>query len=137
MKTYQNEYVRVEVDCSVHLLQQTWFGVPDSEHFRDGSLAALALAKRHQVKRWLIDLRQLRMFNPVDLHWFIEHWLPQASSGAGLTRQARIAIVLNDSNQFGKLGSDLILRASGRLNDSLSSRYFVGDEDTHQWLLDN
>lgn len=136
MKTYRNEHVWVEVDCSVHLLRQTWLGVPSSENFRDGSLAILALAKRHQVKRWQIDLRHLRLFNPVDLHWFIDHWLPQANAGAGLTPQARIAVVLNDPNQFGKLGADLILRASGQLNQALSSRYFVGTDDYHQWLLD-
>lgn len=135
MKTYRNEHVTVEVECSVHLLQQTWLGLPTSESFREGSLAILALAKRHQVKRWLIDLRALRMFNPVDLHWYIQHWLPQADLGPKLPRQARIAIILKDLNQFGKLGSDLILRASGSLNESLTSRYFVGDEDARQWLL--
>ncbi|MVM35198.1 hypothetical protein GO755_34560 [Spirosoma sp. HMF4905] len=137
MKTYQNEHVMVEVDCSIHLLQQTWVGLPSSESFRDGSLAILALAKRHQVKRWLIDLRQLRLFNPTDLHWFIQHWLPQANSGPILPQNARVAIVLNDLNQFGKLGSDMLLRASGSLNASLASRYFVGNEDPQQWLLIN
>lgn len=127
----------VEVDCSIHLLQQTWVGLPTSENFRDGSLAILALAKRHQIKRWLIDLRQLRLFNPMDLHWFINHWLPQANSGMVLPQHARVAIILNDLNQFGKLGPDMILRASGALNQSLSSRYFVGDEDTRPWLLLN
>ena len=135
MKTYQNEHVVVEVECSVHLLQQTWLGIPNSENFRDGSLAIMALAKRHQVKRWLIDLRQLRLFNPTDLRWFIKHWLPQASEGQSLPQQARVAITLNDPNQFGKLGSDLILRASGNLNDSLSSRYFVSNDEARHWLL--
>ncbi|MVM37299.1 hypothetical protein GO730_06025 [Spirosoma sp. HMF3257] len=126
MKTYQNEHVMVKVACSVHLLQQTWVGIPTSENFRDGSLAILALAKRHQIKRWWIDLRQLRLFNPIDLHWFIQHWLPQAYTGQLLPQQARVAISLNDLNQFGKLGSDMLLRASGNLNESLTSRYFVG-----------
>ncbi|WP_461043080.1 hypothetical protein [Spirosoma harenae] len=135
MKTYQNEHVRVEVDCSVHLLQQVWFDVPTSENFRDGSLATLALAKRHQVKRWLIDLRRLRLFNPIDLQWFIQHWLPQSNAGIGLSNRVCIAIVLTDLNQFGKLGSDLLLRAAGNLNSSLSSRYFIDGENARQWLL--
>lgn len=135
MKTYQNEHVWVEVDCSIHLLQQIWSGLPTSENFRDGSLAIMALAKRHQVNRWLVDLRQLRLFNPVDLHWFIQHWLPQANAENNMPQQARIAVILNGMNQFGKLGSDLLLRASGVHNESLSSRYFVGNEDAREWLL--
>ncbi|MFD2934002.1 hypothetical protein [Spirosoma flavum] len=135
MKTYQNEHITVSVDCSVHLLQQTWTGLPTSENFRDGSLATMALAKRHQVKRWLIDLRQLRLFNPMDIHWFIRQWLPQANPG--LLRQARIAIILNDLNQFSKLGADLILRASTTMNDGLTCRYFIDDNDSRQWVLHN
>ncbi|QDK79815.1 hypothetical protein EXU85_14825 [Spirosoma sp. KCTC 42546] len=135
MKTYQNEHVRVEVDCSIHLLQQTWSGLPSSENFRDGSLAIMALAKRHQVNRWLVDLRQLRLFNPVDLHWFIQHWLPQATAEHTMPQHARVAVILNDLNQFGKLGSDLLLRASGNQNGSMASRYFVGNEDAREWLL--
>ncbi|MBD2753988.1 hypothetical protein [Spirosoma validum] len=133
MKTYQNEHVRVLVECNVHLLTQTWVGLPSSENFRDGTLATLALAKRHQIKRWQIDLRQLRLFNPVDLHWFMQHWLPQASQG--LTRQPRIAIILTDVNQFGKLGSDLIIRASLAQNSELACRYFVGNDDVYAWLM--
>ena len=135
MKTYRNEHITINVECSVHLLQQTWVGLPTSENFRDGSLATMALARRHQVKRWLIDLRQLRLFNPMDLHWFIQQWLPQANPG--LLHQARVAVILNDLNQFSKLGADLILRASTTMNDALACRYFVDDEDCRQWLLQN
>ena len=133
MKTYQNEHVLVQVDCCVHLLQQTWKGIPSSENFRDASLASLALAKRHQIKRWQIDIQQLRLFNPIDLHWFMQHWLPQANST--LVQQARVAIILNDSNQFGKLGADLLIRASTAVNAGLDCRYFVGNEDSYQWLM--
>lgn len=135
MKTYQNVHVRVRVDCSVHLLQQTWIGLPTSENFRDGSLASMALAKRHQITRWLIDLRQLRLFNPVDLHWFIQQWLPQSRSG--LPHKVRVAIVLTDLNQFSKMGSDLIIRALTSTNNALSCRYFIDDADASNWLLKN
>ena len=135
MKTYQNEHVTVLVECSVHLIQQTWTGLPSSENFRDGTLATLALAKRYRVKRWQIDLRQLRLFNPTDLHWFMQHWLPQASSG--LSPDARVAVILGDMNQFGKLGSDLILRASTALNNELACRYFIGNDDTYPWLMND
>lgn len=133
MITYENEHASIQIDCSIHLLKQTWIGVPSSEHFRDSSLAALALAKRHQVKRWEIDLRQLRMFNPIDLLWFIQQWIPQASKT--LTATARIAIVLNDANQFGRLGSDLLIKAFTAQNNLLSFRYFIGTTDTHFWLM--
>ncbi|UFH52340.1 hypothetical protein [Spirosoma sp. KNUC1025] len=132
MKTYQNEYVQVQVDCSVHLLQQRWTGIPDSENFRDASLAILALAKRHQVMRWEIDIQQLRLFNPMDLHWFIEHWLPQSNSG--LLQKAKIAIILKDTNQFSKLGTDMLIRASMAVNPNLSCRYFLAGEDSDDWL---
>ena len=133
MKTYQNEHVTVVTECSVHLLQQTWVGIPSSENFRDGSLATIALARRHQIKRWRIDLRQLRVFNPVDLHWFIQHCLTPGNSG--LPRKARIAIILNDLNQFGKMGSDLIIRAMMAENNDLACRYFLDNDDTQHWLM--
>lgn len=133
MKTYQNEHVTVAVDCSVHLLQQTWVGLPSSESFRAGSQITLTMASRHQIKRWLIDLQQLRLFNPTDLQWFTQYWLPRAT--LFLPQDIRLAIVLNDLNQFGKQGADLILRASLPLNESLTSRYFVGNEGAIPWLM--
>lgn len=134
MKTYQNEHLTVHLECSVHLLQQTWVGLPTSESFRDGAMISMALARRHQIKRWLIDMRQLRLFNPMDLHWFIQHWLPQAT--IRLTNDARIALLLNDLGQFSKVGSDLIIRASTQLNTELACRYFVDDPSSRYWLLE-
>lgn len=122
------------VDCGVHLIQQKWIGVPSSENFRNGCRISFTLARRHQIKRWLIDLQDLRIFNPVDLHWFMQTWLPQ--SATSLHRSVRIAIVLTDQNQFGKLGADLVLRASGNLNDTLASRYFTDADSAQQWLIE-
>jgi hypothetical protein len=133
MKTYRNEHVTVIVDCGVHFIQQTWTGLPTSESFQNGTLAIMALARKHQPKRWLIDLQELRLFNPIDLQWFIQEWLPRAT--LYLPHNIRVAIILNDLNQFGKLGADMILRASARQNDALVSRYFVGNEEARQWLM--
>lgn len=133
MKSYQNEHLTIIVECGVHLLQQQWVNIPSGESFRQGSQLTLSLARHHQIKRWLIDLRQLRMFNPTDIQWFIQHWLPKAV--VLLQHNVRIAVVLNDANQFGKLGADLILRASTTLNDTLTSRYFTDTEEARLWLM--
>lgn len=92
----------------------------------------LMLAEQHQIKRWLIDVRMLRMFNPTDLQWLIRQ-LPEARLLS--TRDIRVAIILNDLHQFGKLGTDLVLQTCTSLNKSLSSRYFLDGEDAQQWLL--
>lgn len=133
MKTYANEHVIVTVDGGVHLLRQTWVGLPTSRLFREGCLASLALAERHHVKRWLIDLRQLRIFNPVDLQWYVQRWLPEAM--LRLPHNISIAIVLSETNQFGKLGADLMLRATLKMNNTLTSRYFLEEEAARQWLI--
>ncbi|GAB3887191.1 hypothetical protein [Spirosoma agri] len=133
MKTYRNEHVTVFVDCGIHLIQQIWIDKPSSETFRNGSLAVMALARKHRPKRWLIDLQQLRLFNPTDIQWFINEWLPRATFY--LPHNVRIAITVTDLNQFSKLGADLILRASGRMNEAQTSRYFVTNEEARQWLL--
>ncbi|WP_338870719.1 hypothetical protein WBJ53_23500 [Spirosoma sp. SC4-14] len=133
MKTYQNEHLTILVDCGVHLLQQTWVGLPSSENFKNGSQMSFTLAQRHQIKRWLIDLQALRIFNPVDLHWFVQNWLPNAT--LSLPHAMRVAIVLSDQNQFAKLGADLILRASGSMNERLTSCYFTDTDSARQWLL--
>lgn len=135
MIRFQNAHVTIDVVFSHHLLQQTWVGVPSSEAFRDGSLAIMALAKRHQIKRWLIDLRELRLFNPIDLHWYQQHWLPQAETS--LTQQAQIAVVLKHEHQFAKMGADLILRAANARNPFISSRYFVDPQEAQLWLENN
>lgn len=132
MEIYQNEHVTLTVACHIHLIGQTWVGVPSSESYRAGSLAALYLAEQHQLKRWLIDQRQLRMFRPKDLQWFIEEWLPLAV--ARLTDNVAVAIVLTDLNQFSKLGSDLVLRAALGLNPQLQSRYFTDMAEARTWL---
>ncbi|MBO0952610.1 hypothetical protein [Fibrella forsythiae] len=133
MKTYRNEHAVILVDGGVHLIQQVWTGVPSSENFRDGSIASLTLAKRHHIKRWLVDLRTLRLFNPIDLQWFVKSWLPEAVHD--LPQNGRVAILLNEYNQFGKLGADLLLRASTNQNPALSSRYFLSDQEARDWLL--
>ena len=133
MKTYQNEHVTVVVEPHVHLLQQIWHGVPAREHYVNGQLATLQLAGRHQVKRWLVDQRDLVMYNPLDLQWTVGQWLPQAK--AQLSRKTRVAIVLRDMNQFAKLGSDLLLRAALAAAPLLESRYFLETEPARAWLL--
>ncbi|CAA9308598.1 MAG: hypothetical protein AVDCRST_MAG56-6085 [uncultured Cytophagales bacterium] len=133
MKTYHNEHVTVVVEPHVHLLQQTWRGVPAREHYVDGQLAALQLAVQHQVKRWLVDQRDLVMYNPLDLQWAVGQWLPQAK--AQLSRNTRVAIVLRDMNQFAKLGSDLLLRAALAASPLLESRYFLEAGAARAWLL--
>ncbi|GAB3977521.1 hypothetical protein GCM10028806_39200 [Spirosoma terrae] len=133
MKSYQNEHVALTVDCSIHLLSQTWIGIPSSDNFQQGSRVSFVLAQRHQIKRWLIDLQDLRLFNPTDLQWFIHHWLPKAEQT--LSHTSRIAIVLNDLNQFSKQGSDLIVRASMSINPLVMSRYCLSKKEARQWLL--
>lgn len=133
MRKYQNEHTTVMVEGGVHLIRQTWTGLPSSENFRNGALTVLTFAKQHHVKRWLIDLRTLRLFNPTDLHWFVKNWLPEADRT--LPKHGRVAILLNDYNQFGKLGADLILRAATTLNPTLTSRYFLGDKEARDWLI--
>ena len=132
MKAYHNEHVTISVEYHIHLLCQTWTGVPTSESYREGGLMALQLADGHQLKRWLIDQRQLRMFKPKDLQWFIQEWLPQAASR--LPDDIQIAIVLTDMNQFSKLGADLTLRAALAANPSLQSRYFTDTQAARDWL---
>lgn len=82
--------------------------------------------------RWLIDQRQLRLFNPVDLHWFTQVWL--AETLGRQTTNVQVAIVLTDLNQFSKLGSDLMLRVALTMNQALQSRYFTEVEAAYNWL---
>lgn len=132
MKTYHNEHVTIAVACHIHLICQTWSGVPSSESYRDASLVALKLTEHHQLKRCLIDQRQLRMFRPKDLQWFIQELLPMTADL--LPRDMQLAIVLPDLNHFSKLGSDLTLRAGLAINPSLRSRYFTDKQEAWNWL---
>ena len=132
MNVYQNEHVTISVDCSMHLICQTWTGVPTSDSFRTGELMALQLAEDHHLKRWLIDQQQIRLIKPKDLQWFAQEWLPQAACRLPQGRQ--VAIVLTDLNQFCKVGCDLCLRAAFATNTGLQSRYFTDRQHAHNWL---
>lgn len=134
MKTYRNEHVTVEITGNVHLLTQTWHGLPSSASFREGFQMSLWLARRHHVSRWLIDLRTLRLFNPIDLQWFSQWYcLPEIATGG--QPEVRIAFILNDPNQFAKAGSDRLMRLSAGQNPTLSSRYFLDADEARAWLM--
>lgn len=96
MITYQNDHVSMRVEGGIHLLQQVWMGLPSTDNFTDGALTTLVLAKRHHIKRWLIDLRLLRLFNPTDVHWFVQRWLPRVPND--LPKDSRVAIVLTSTS---------------------------------------
>ncbi|CCH53742.1 hypothetical protein BN8_02863 [Fibrisoma limi BUZ 3] len=132
MKMYQNDHVVVAVEYHAHLLQQVWQGLPSSENYREASLVSLQLAEKHHLSRWLIDQQQLRQFNPMDLQWFTQQWLPEAIYR--LPARVRIAVVLTDLNQFNKLGSDLVLRAAFDMNPAIASRYFLDTASARAWL---
>jgi|GEM_PF-1938959 len=132
MQLYRNDHVAVGVEYHTHLLQQVWQGLPSSENYREASLISLQLAETHHLSRWLIDQRQLRLYNPLDLQWFTQQWLPEAIYR--LPTRVRIGVVLTDLNQFSKQGSDLVLRAAFDMNPAITSRYFLDTPSARAWL---
>ncbi|MFD2569154.1 hypothetical protein ACFSUS_00825 [Spirosoma soli] len=135
MKTYQNEHVTVTVEKGARLLRQTWVGLPTSGHYQRGSLMSVAFTKQYAVNRWLIDLRQLRIFNPIDIQWFVQQCLP-ALAGCW-PKNTKIAVLLNNANQFAKLGTDIVLKAAMATNQTLASRYFLDNDDARYWLMND
>lgn len=133
MKTYQNDHVRITLNANVHLLRQTWIGLPSSANFRTGSEMTMQLAKQHQIKRWLIDLRLLRLFSPMDLNWFINGWMPE--NDFSLPNNSRVGVLLKTTNQFSRLGIDLLMRAVISQNPTVMSRYFNDEAEAVDWLL--
>ncbi|CAA9275661.1 MAG: hypothetical protein AVDCRST_MAG95-3009 [uncultured Adhaeribacter sp.] len=133
MKVYHNEQITIFLEKRIHLLHLVWTGIPTSENFYNAFIASLQVAVQHQVKKWLIDQRNLTMFNPKDLQWWIQQWLPEAARH--LSSKSKIAIIQHDLNQFGKLGSDRLLRAVFALNANLKSRYFLQEDEAREWLV--
>jgi len=133
MNIYQNEHLTISLESHIHVIQQKWEGVPSSENFYKGCLISMNLAIKHQIRKWLLDQRELMMFNPKDLQWCTQKWLPELIRQLGANM--KIAVVLQDMNQFGKLGSDILLRAGFAMNPYLESRYFLDNEEAKEWLI--
>ncbi len=133
MRAYHNEHITIFLERRIHLLHQVWTGIPTSENFYEAYTTSLNLAVHYQVKKWLIDQSGLAMFNPKDLQWWIQQWLPEAARH--LSSKSKVAIIQQDLNQFGKLGSDRLLRAVFTLNPNLKSRYFLQEDEAREWLV--
>lgn len=135
MTTYQNEHVVVSVQPTIKLLSLTWLGLPTSENYQNGWLAALQFARQYTVKKWLIDQSLLKRFTIEDLQWNVKHYLPQAIQQLGGV--GKVAVVLSGKNQFQKLGADLMLKAARILDPYGESKYFKEKEEARKWLIEN
>ena len=132
MVVYRNTSVVVKFEQDIHAICHTWSGYPTSEEYRNTFRRSLKAARKHHVNKWLIDQRALKRFQQEDLLWGIEQWMPQAVALLGTG--AQIAIILSPTNQFGKLGADMSMKAIQEIDKTCRSRYFTTIYEAKNWI---
>lgn len=132
MVVYRNTSVVVQFEQDIRTICHTWNGYPGSEDYRTTFRRSLKIARKHRVNKWLIDQRALKRFKQEDLTWSIEQWVPQAVALLGTG--AQIAIILSPTNQFGKLGADISLKAIHEIDETCRSQYFTTIYEAKTWI---
>lgn len=72
MPTIDLDFLRLSHRSDLAQLNLRWTRPATSAEHRSGYEAALRLAEREKVGRWLIDLRSRGLADPADLRWIVD-----------------------------------------------------------------
>ena len=129
MTSFENQYVTITVDESLQTLVHTWRGFAQGEDYRNAWEASLKLAQQHNLKRWLINQRDLKGISSRDLQWTNEEWVPKSKQAMGTMRYT--AIVLSDN-----IFDEVVLNRSAQAlrEKGIIAGYFANEHFAKAWL---
>jgi hypothetical protein len=129
MLQFENEFVKVELVSNSKILLLTWMGFIPSVKYRDACEKALEIAKKHRVKEWLSDIKQVKVVSPTDQEWVVADWAPRAVAAGCYNRQA----ILMPDDIFGQVSANkMIVSIKGQ---SVEMQNFNNLEAAKEWLL--
>jgi len=128
------KYVFVEANIQDRYIQITWLEQPKSDDFRETKTSALNFVLKHDITRWLCDMRGMVYLEIADQNWLVReifssfnpqhsHVLAYLISTAGLESMTSFRIhelVTNDPE----------------LNKQLSVEIFFQKQIALQWLFE-
>jgi hypothetical protein len=78
---YTDEWLKIEVEPSLSLLQLTWLQHPTGEQYRRGYRQAIGIALENKTKYWLTDSRKVAYLHLADQHWMYAKMRPFLTGG--------------------------------------------------------
>ena len=131
---FSKKYVLVEANIQDKYIQITWLAQPKSEDFRETKKGALDFVLKHDLTRWLCDMREMVYLEIADQNWLVReifsslnpkhtHVLAYLVSTAGLESMTSFRIhelVTNDP----------------KLDKQLSVEIFFQKQMALQWLFE-
>ncbi|WP_375436755.1 hypothetical protein [uncultured Hymenobacter sp.] len=110
-----------------------WTRPATSEEHRSGYQAALELAKREKVGRWLVDLRSRGLADPADLHWLVTSFCEQLTSALPGIRPCLAYLVLpyHAETLSQRLAQEM---ATDSVHTSMALRVFTEEQTAQEWL---
>ena len=109
-----------------------WTRPATSQEHRAGYQAALKMAEREQVGRWLIDLRSRGLADPTDLRWVVTNFREQLTSALpGIQpRLAYLTLPYHANTLSARLAEEMATDSEG----TVAIRVFTEEQAAQQWL---
>ena len=126
------DYLLLSHRPDLNQLSLRWTRPATSQEHRTGYLAALELAGREQVGRWLIDLRSRGLADPTDLRWLVTAFREQLTSALpGLRpRLAYLTLPYHADTLRQRLAEEM---ATDSVN-TIAIRVFTEEQAAQEWL---
>ncbi len=128
MNQFQNEFVTVELVNNSTAILSTWKGFIPSAKYREALDKSLELAKKHNIKNWISDIRLMKVLGVKDQEWAGTEWLSKAVSAGCYKKQA----VIMSEDVFGQASAKNILTTVQ--NQQIEFQNFTRLEDAKSWL---
>ena len=125
---HQTPYIRLHVNAVTAVLETEWLGFCNSAELRLALQQSLVLARRHRVRGWIGNNRQMRTIRPNDQDWINEIWFPEF---ARLGVQ-RLAVVVS-SDALNQMGVDSILQRA-TAHAPFETHYFSDIAEARLWV---
>ncbi|UOG74970.1 hypothetical protein MTX78_23000 [Hymenobacter tibetensis] len=110
-----------------------WTRPATSQEHRSGYQAALELAQREKVGRWLVDLRSRGLADPIDFRWVVTSFREQLTSALPGVRPCLAYLVLpyHAETLSQRLAEEM---ATDSVSDSMAMRVFTEEQAAQEWL---
>lgn len=128
MIQFENDFVTVELANNSTTIIVTWKGFIPSSYYRDALTKSLEIAKTHKIKKWISDIKLMKVIGTPDQEWAGTTWLLDAVSSGCYEKQA----VIMSEDIFGKASANKILTTVQ--DKAIEIRNFVNLEDAKKWL---
>ncbi|MEO5569528.1 MAG: STAS/SEC14 domain-containing protein [Bacteroidia bacterium] len=127
---FEKPFLKIVADDEKKLIHLRWINYAQSADFREGLNFALEYVRKHKVKRWLANLRDMSIIKEADRNWTNEEWFPELAK----TELKRMAILV--SMDF--LNQSAVTRIMNKAEEVIrfETEYFNDIDRARDWLLE-